>query len=55
MYSLRYPTEADFWRASRVRQGDDPTLPPLLFSIFAFARGIGNVTSGEFNKGGFCT
>ncbi|KAG7528275.1 hypothetical protein FFLO_06279 [Filobasidium floriforme] len=29
---------------------DDPTLPPLLFSIFAFARGIGNVTSGPISS-----
>ena len=26
---------------------DDPSLPPLLFPIFAFSRGIGNVSSGE--------
>lgn len=26
---------------------DDPIAPPLVFSIFAFMRGIGNITSGE--------
>ncbi|ORY74553.1 putative monocarboxylic acid transporter [Leucosporidium creatinivorum] len=25
---------------------DDPSLPPLLFSVFAFARGVGNISSG---------
>jgi MFS family permease len=26
---------------------DDPTLPSTIFSLFAFMRGIGNITSGE--------
>lgn len=29
--------------------GDDPLVPPLVFSIFAFARGIGNVLSGPIS------
>jgi uncharacterized membrane protein YuzA (DUF378 family) len=39
------------WRFSRVtakltRAEDDPTLPQHIFCIFAFVRGIGNISSG---------
>lgn len=34
---------------------DDPSLPPLLFPIFAFSRGIGNVSSGESGWCNFIT
>jgi len=27
--------------------GDDPIAPPLVFSVFAALKGIGNITSGE--------
>lgn len=29
--------------------GDDPTLPQFIFCIFAFTRGIGNITSGPIS------
>ena len=28
---------------------DDPSLPSIIFPIFAFMRGIGNITSGKIS------
>jgi hypothetical protein len=30
---------------------DDPTAPQIIFPIFAFLRGVGNVTSGPISEG----
>jgi hypothetical protein len=30
--------------------GDDPALPPVVFALFAFTKGIGNVCSGPLSN-----
>lgn len=30
--------------------GDDPALPQIIFCIFAFVRGIGNISSGPVSE-----
>jgi hypothetical protein len=49
MPSVAYESEADACLPRRLAE-DDPSLPPLLFPIFAFSRGIGNVSSGKSGR-----